>query len=139
MNLQLKNNLNNFKQVTPDLEEKLEGKYYNCWGFTNFILGWVEELHWEDEGVTVKLLDRKTKRIKKADIKVGDIVRFTSGRKRRDYWLQHTALVTEIKRNKIKVLHKPGGMPLEMTTFEKAKGMYQGSDGKITFLRPSYA
>lgn len=92
------------------------GNSFNCWSFTAYYNGWVDQAHWMAESDMEKLLATQTKSVPPCDVRAGDIAVF------RDCFggLLHTAVMMDCKT----VCHKPGATPLIIESIGAAKRCY---------------
>lgn len=99
---------------------------YNCWGVTQFVLGFADRLKWLDEFEMKRWLDIYTEKIYRPK-KSGDIL-VVYDMLGTYYWLKHTAIYL----GNGKYFHKQGSCVAEITTLEGIKETYSG---KLDFLR----
>lgn len=122
---QLRNN--NMPVKIPDKG----GFSYNCWGFTAYYLGWIEEPTWMCDYEIEDLLSKKTVDIIEpvvSDIAVFHSYTWEEGR------IEHTGVMMPSQyADKPMILHKPGACPLEIGSIEAAVKTYHGA--KVTFRR----
>ena len=101
---------------------------FNCWGFTAFYHEWKRRAYWMDGVEMEDHLKTRTRRIRKSQVRAGDIAVF----RRYDIYeqkvkLTHTAIVLPEGNH---VCHKPGARELCIETLEAAK-----SYGRVTYVR----
>lgn len=92
--------------------------YFNCWGFTALLKGWISSHEWLGCNTMDALLIANTRKIKKCSLKAGDIIAFYgenmfSGGN--SYELLHTVLYLG---NDL-ILHKNGGCYMRISLLSK--------------------
>jgi len=107
--------------------------YYNCWGLTTHLLGWIPEtdLTWLDREIMVELLNNRSEPVPKSHTQEGDIVVFGDelcyfneyGNISFEHGaLQHTAILVDVDKQKTSdrwcYIHKPGAYPPEIQTLD---------------------
>ena len=114
-------------KLTPR-SRSLTTNRYNCWGFTAFAFKWIKEVEWFEFEEMNYCLQNFTKKVKTP--KNGDILVLTGAYSNE---LIHTAIIVDAKEKT--VLHKVGGLKLEVNTIKGAKKIYDDSSPRISYHR----
>lgn len=106
---------------------------YNCWGFTAYAFGWTNDLFWLNPDSIEEYLISYSRKVNVP--KIGDIVVWRS-RKGKRAFIDHTAIITGVHSDSSnQILHKPGGLALELMPQEKVNKLYPYG-GIIEYRRP---
>lgn len=137
----------NLAIINSDLTKNMEmlnpdDNYYNCWGFTSFIIGLYDKLQWMDMDCMNEILTNHTERIRDKDVQVGDIFAYYLKRYLRDCdgygSLQHTGIITKVDKKKKNhtVLQKVGEDDLELSNIHMSWHLYDENMDKLR--KPRY-
>lgn len=120
------------KALPSKVKELSKESSYNCWGFTAYALSLHTKLTWLGSHAMDSILKNQTIKIKKKDLKAGDIAVYRCDCCPNDS-LQHTAIV--LNPNTTTIIHKDGGRPLEMNKiYDVWYAEHYGKKG-VTFRR----
>jgi hypothetical protein len=95
---------------------------YNCWGATQFVLGFAKRLRWIENHEMYEWLNENTHRIYRPS-KWGDILAiYYSDADDRPWGLKHTAVYM----GNGQYFHKRGACPAQIVTLKEIKETYSG-------------
>jgi hypothetical protein len=95
---------NNMSERIPENADLSD--IFNCWGFTAYYCGWVDDVYWMENDDMEYFLSKNTIPVSEGEVRAGDIAVFRFNTSK---ILTHTAIILS---NTGLILHKSGRDPL---------------------------